>query len=142
MLLDVAPVIPLGASDVDAWPTAFLFDAVYANAVLHHFGTQQLKDEVQKNWMSTFYPEKIKNRAQVGYKEITEGSEKQAQERQQRHTSRNTSDILDILLHLPYMSVPLEKRQAMLKEAEEQAHAAERRSLEEKIDSWKKRTIS
>ncbi len=83
--------------------------------------------------MSTFYPE-IKNREQVGYKENTkEETEQQAQERQQRHTSRTVLDTLDIPLHLPSMSVPPEKRLAMSKEVEEEAHSAERRSLEEKI---------
>ena len=143
MLLGVSPGTPLRTSDADSWPPAILFDAVYASAVLHHFGTQELKDEVSTNWMSTFYHEEIRNRDQVGHKEITkEETEKQAQERQQRRTSRTAQDTLDILLYLSYMSVPPEKCQAMLKEAEEEAHAAERRSLEEKIESWNKRTIS
>jgi hypothetical protein len=38
---------PLRISDNDTlWPPAILFDAVYAGAVLHHVGTQTLKDEV------------------------------------------------------------------------------------------------
>jgi hypothetical protein len=36
------------------WPPATLFDAVYASAVLHNFGTQKLKDAVSKVWKDSF----------------------------------------------------------------------------------------
>ena len=145
MLLGVSPGTPLRTSNADSWPPAILFDAVYASAVLHHFGTQELKDEVSTNWMSTFYPEEIRNRDQVGHKEITKETEKQAQERQYfSHCSGHFGQSLSSAIYVGSTGEApgyVESSRG-LKEAEEEAHAAERRSLEEKIEPWKKRTIS
>ncbi|KAH8995408.1 hypothetical protein EDB92DRAFT_1846773, partial [Lactarius akahatsu] len=42
-------MVPSGStfqiSDIHRFPPAIIFDAVYAGAVLHHFGTQTLKDQ-------------------------------------------------------------------------------------------------
>jgi len=43
-------------SDTRKWPLAIFFNAIYAGAVLYHFGTQRLKNEVAKTWKDTFYP--------------------------------------------------------------------------------------
>ncbi|KAH8998378.1 hypothetical protein EDB86DRAFT_2774895, partial [Lactarius hatsudake] len=43
-------MVPSGStfqvSDIDRFPPAIIFDAVYAGAILHHFGMQTLKDIV------------------------------------------------------------------------------------------------
>jgi hypothetical protein len=36
-------------------PPAILFDAIYASAVLYHFGTQELKDQITKTWKDMAY---------------------------------------------------------------------------------------
>jgi len=38
---------PLRMSHTANWPPAILFDAVYASAVLHNFGTLELKNEIR-----------------------------------------------------------------------------------------------
>ena len=43
-------------SDTPQWPPAILFDAVYAGALLHHFGTQELKDTLATTWRDVFNP--------------------------------------------------------------------------------------
>ncbi len=52
------PTLPLGSplqiSDAAEWSPAILFDAVYADAVMHNFGTQTLIDEVAKTWKDTY----------------------------------------------------------------------------------------
>ncbi|KAI0289829.1 hypothetical protein BC826DRAFT_586927 [Russula brevipes] len=40
--------------DTSIWPPATLFDAIYASAVVHHFGTER-KDAL-KRWGDVFYP--------------------------------------------------------------------------------------
>lgn len=47
---------PLRLSDAPECPPPILLDAVYASAVLHHFGTRTLKDEVVATWKETFDP--------------------------------------------------------------------------------------
>src|SRR5882672_6804612 len=40
-------------SDMSVWPPAALFDAVYAGAVVHHFGIKE--PDFLKNWEGAFY---------------------------------------------------------------------------------------
>ncbi|KAF8070033.1 hypothetical protein FPV67DRAFT_1447890 [Lyophyllum atratum] len=140
---------PLRISDSPDWPPAILFDAVYASAVLHHFGTQALKDKVTTTWTDTFYPGAVMDRAHVELKLITdaqdvisERSQKQAEERQARYDSRAVPDTFDMLLALPYILVPRNELQVMLREANEKAAAAERRRVQEKVDIWNRRVIA
>ncbi len=63
---------PLRISDTPEWPPPILFDAVYASAVLHHFGTQTLKDEVAATWKDTFDPGGVMAAADANYKVITD----------------------------------------------------------------------
>jgi|SRR6266436_9193798 len=63
---------PLQISDVSEWPPAILFNAVYADAVCHHFSTWALKDEVTKTWKDTFYPSGVITAASADYKLLTD----------------------------------------------------------------------
>ena len=45
---------PLRLSHTPDWPPAFLFDGVYAGSVFHNFGTQELKDMVNKRWKASY----------------------------------------------------------------------------------------
>jgi hypothetical protein len=134
---------PLRISDTPDWPPAILFDAVYADAVLRHFGTQELKDGVAVTWKNIFCPDGVRTSAHADYKAITderatstERTQSQAQERMARYESRSGPDILDMLMTLPYIMVPQNELQAMSRAAREKAEAAEQRCVHEKVDTW------
>ncbi|SRR5258708_297172 len=69
------PTLPLGSplqmSDTSKWPPAILFNAIYADPVLHHFGTRTLKDEVTETWKDAFYPSGV-IAASTDYKLLTD----------------------------------------------------------------------
>ncbi|KAF9462692.1 hypothetical protein BDZ94DRAFT_1282844 [Collybia nuda] len=128
---------PLRISDTPDWPPAIVFDAVYASAVLHHFGTQILKDVIVKTWMDT-YAEGIMGQAHAEFKSITNARalaeakrQKRAQERQTRYEARAVPDTFDMLLAMPYIS-------AMLRNAEEKAATEEQECVQEKVETWKR----
>ena len=132
---------PLRISDTPAWPPTILFDAVYASTVLHHFGTQTLKDVVTATWMDTFYPVGVTDQAHA--EALTEErTQKHAQVRQARYDeARTVPDTFDMLLALPYILVPRNELQATLREAKEKAGAAEQRRVQEKVDAWNRQII-
>jgi hypothetical protein len=136
---------PLRISDTPEWPPPILFDAVYAGAVLHHFGTQLLKDEVVATWKDTFYPGGVMTMAHADCKVITderaataERTQNQAQDRKARYEARGGPDTFDMLMTLPYIMVPRNKLQAMLREAKAKAEATDQRHVQEKVDAWMK----
>jgi hypothetical protein len=136
---------PLRLSDTPEWPPPILFDAVYAGAVLHHFGTQILKDEAVATWKGTFYPGGVMTTAHVDYKVITneraaaaEKARNQTQDRKARYEARGGPDTLDMLMTLPYIMVPRNKLPDMLREAKAKAEATEQRRVQEKVDTWMK----
>jgi hypothetical protein len=124
---------PLQISDNPKWPPGILFDAVYAGAVLHHFGTQTLKDEVVATWKDTFYPGGVMTAADAAKR-----SRNQAQERGARYEARGGPDTLDMLMALPYILVPPNELQAVMREAKEKAEANEQRRVQEKVNTWMK----
>ncbi len=136
---------PLRISDTPEWPPPILFDAVYASAVLHHFGTQTLKDEVAATWKDTFDPGGVMAAADANYKVITDErsaaanrAQKRVQERGAHYQARTAPDAFDMLMTLPYIRVPREELKAVLREAEEKAEATEQRRVQEKVDTWRK----
>ena len=140
---------PLRFSDTPEWPTPILFDAVYAGAILHHFGTHMLKDEVVATWQETFYPGGVMTMAPADYKVITderaatvERTQNQTQDRKARHEARGSPDTFDMLMTLPYIMVPRNKLQAMLREAMAKAEATEQRRVQEKVDTWMKQIVT
>jgi hypothetical protein len=142
---------PLRVSETFDWPPAILFDAVYASTVLHHFGVQTLKEELAATWQDTFYPDGIMNQAQADQQAITnaraatmERKEMQVQECQARADAHACThpDTFDMLLALPYILVPRNELQAVLREAKEKAAAAEQRRVQEKVDTWSRQVIT
>ena len=138
---------PLRISDTPEWPTPILFDAVYASAVLHHFGTQTLKDEVATTWKDIFYPGSVTTATHAGYQVILDKKstaeqkvQQQAQEREARYQAPTVPDAFDMLMTLPYIRMPREELKAVFKEAEEKAEAMEQRRVREKVDSWMKQS--
>ena len=120
---------PLRISNTPEWPPTILFDAVYAGAVLHHFGTQTLKDEVTVTWKDIYRV--IVDEKSAAAKKV------QKQEREARYQAHAVPDAFDMLMTLPYIRVPREELQAVLREAEEQAEATEQRRVQEKVDTWR-----
>lgn len=130
--------IPLGSSvqilDTPLWPPAILLDAVYAGALLHHFGTQKLKDTVTSTWGEIFNPGGI-----MTTDEREEMIRLQALNRTSHHKAAEASsgpDTLDMLMALPYIMVPRDTLQDMLKGNEEKAKAIEQRRVDEKVNLW------
>jgi hypothetical protein len=131
---------PLQISDDPKWPPGILFDAVYAGAVLHHFGTQTLKDEVAATWKDTFYPGGVITAADADYKVTTDERAAAAKRsrNQARYEARGGPDTLDMLIALPYILIPPNELQAVRREAKEKAEANEQRRVQEKVNTWRK----
>ncbi|TFK23854.1 hypothetical protein FA15DRAFT_705047 [Coprinopsis marcescibilis] len=140
-------------SDTPEWPPAIIFDAVYASTVVHHFGNQKLKDEVNATWKDKFYPDGITTMAQAAYKGITderasarERTRNQAQDREARFDVRRGlqrgldrgPDILNFLTIMPYVLVPWEERLSVMGEVEEKAQAADQTCMRDKVENWMK----
>ncbi|KAF8888174.1 hypothetical protein CPB84DRAFT_1733273 [Gymnopilus junonius] len=136
-------------SNSPEWPPTILFDAVYAGAVLHHFGTQELKDVVSANWNDVFYPDGVMDQPHADYKKITYSRAednrkkgKQAQERMMRYDAHHGPDAFDTLMTLPYIMVPQNELKTMLREAKEKAEATEQKRVQEKVNAWNRQVIS
>ena len=123
---------PLRVSNTPEWPPTILFDAVYAGAVLHHFGTQTLKDEVTVTWKDIYRV--IVDEKSAAAKKV------QKQEREARYQAHAFPDAFDMLMFLPYIKVPTNDLEAAFMEAEEKAEAMEQRRAREKVDAWMKQS--
>ncbi|KAH8979302.1 hypothetical protein EDB92DRAFT_1905120, partial [Lactarius akahatsu] len=89
-------------SDIHRFPPAIIFDAVYAGAVLHHFGTQTLKDMVTANWEDTYSRAMTATDPRENLR-----SRMQAQKLDEVHDESHCEpDILDMLAFVPYCMVP------------------------------------
>ncbi|KAH8995406.1 hypothetical protein EDB92DRAFT_2052945 [Lactarius akahatsu] len=119
-------------SDIHRFPPAIIFDAVYAGAVLHHFGTQTLKDMVIANWEDTY------SRAMTATDPIESlRSRMQAQTLDEVHDESHCEpDILDMFAFVPYCMVPPDELRAAMSELREGAEAEECRRVEEKVEEW------
>lgn len=136
---------PLRISDNFKWPPVILFDAVYAGAVLHHFGTQTLKDEIAATWKDAFDSGGIMTAAHADDKAIIDeraAATKRTQDRAQGRKARRGPDTFDMLMTLPYIMVPRDELQATLREAKEKAEVAEQERVQEKVDTWMKQVTS
>jgi hypothetical protein len=99
---------PLRVPDTtDQWPPDILFDIVYAGAILHHFSTRALKDELSKSWKDAFYPGGVTTASQADHKAIIDQravakarTESQAQERQVRYETRRGPDLFAMFMIL------------------------------------------
>ncbi|KAF8882623.1 hypothetical protein CPB84DRAFT_1686627, partial [Gymnopilus junonius] len=109
------------------YPPAILFDAIYASAVLHHFGTESLKDGITVAWQHTFHPGRHMH-LDAEYNSITNT----------REQASDQPDLFDMLMTLPYAMVPRDKIQAALREEEDKARVVEFRRVQEKVNVWLK----
>lgn len=138
-------------SDTSIWPPTMLFDAVYAGAVVHHFG---IKDpDFLKNWNGAFYPgggpmnaaeaDKRSRSDQADADKKVKDNEINARQkrRQARDRNREAHDAIhpiDMAMMYRFMFMDPENVRAYQKECEEVTAARERKGLEEKVNSWRK----
>ncbi|KAI0298172.1 hypothetical protein B0F90DRAFT_1735556, partial [Multifurca ochricompacta] len=100
----------LRIADSDDWPPAILFDAVYASAVLHHFGTDDFKDALSKFTKDTFYP---KGETEIKDERASEVERRQKwveerdarQEAQRGRRGETREELLDMLLFVPFVNM-------------------------------------
>jgi hypothetical protein len=133
-------------SDMSIWPPAALFDAVYASAVLHHFGFAVT--DISEKWGDVFYPggpTKVYDRRRRDQADADkENSSRQIAARQQRYErrdgrrgNRDAIDPCDLVMMYRCQAMEPEKVRAYLKGSEEIVAARERKGLEEKVNSWR-----
>ena len=110
-------------------------------ALLHHFGTQFLKELVADNWRESFYSGGIATATGAEYNAITDERAataertNQAQEHRELYEAHHEPDTLDIL---PYVLV----QPAKLRAAKENAEAEEQRHLRDKVDAWNRKVAA
>jgi hypothetical protein len=137
------PGFPLQLYNTPEDPPAILFNGIYAGAILHHYGTQALKDALAKTWRDMFYPGGVMDvahfdeqappvdslRTEISMQQNTAHDEAEA-------SSGHGLDMSDMLMVLPYVMVPPNELQAALRGAREVREAAELRHVQEKVDQW------
>ena len=131
------------------FPPDILFDAVYAGMVLYHFGTKRMRDGIFTKWKHHFYSNRPTTRANTDYMTILDESvaiaakrECEVQECNARYehlygAHHNTFDF--DLLAIPYLSVPPEELQSMVKaagEEEEKVKATEQKRVRNRVEEW------
>jgi len=127
-------------SDMSTWPPPALFDAVYASAVVRHFGIAI--EDVLKRWEGVFYPEGTMKAAHTNDERRRDhaDAEKDDNPRQRRHGrcgGRDTTHPHDIVMMYRFLAMEPENVRAYLNGCEEMAAAGERKAVEEKVSSWR-----
>ena len=130
--------------DMSIWPPTALFDAVYASAVVRHFGAALT--EILEKW-DVFYPGGPTKAAHIDDKRghdqadaDKENSSGQKVARQRRYERRGIHDVVDphdVAMMYRFLAMEPENVRAYLKGCEEMAAAGERKGLEEKVNSWR-----
>jgi hypothetical protein len=137
----------LRINDSADYPPAIIFDIVYATVIFRHFGTPSLRDSFNSTWKDKLYPHGVMTAAQGDHQATIKGrgageekKRKQNEERAERHRKRNrqVEDALDMIMIMPYIMMPPEEVDRMMREAEEKAEAERRRCVEEKVGAWLK----
>ena len=125
------------------FPPTILFDAVYASAVLKHFGTQTMRHHVGNVWRDTLYPRGVMTAARAAQQAITderivavERKRDQDEQREARYKACQPPDTFDMLMMLPYCMMPHDKVRRLLREAKEKAEEVERLRTEQKVSAW------
>jgi hypothetical protein len=117
-------------SDMSTWPPAVLFDAVYASAVVHHFGVALT--DVLKKWGDA--EDEISNLQKETRRRCYE---KRDGRRGIHHDDALKADLHDLLIIYRLQAMTPEKVGAYLERCEEMVATAERKRLEDKVNSWR-----
>ncbi|KAH9174456.1 hypothetical protein EDB89DRAFT_1953198 [Lactarius sanguifluus] len=128
---DCVPGSSFRITENTQFPPDILFDAVYAGFVLLHFGTEAMKESARK---------------EAAYGAITderttamERSPKQAldsNERHERRTRGQVDDLIGMVMAIPYILVSPDEHLETMRQAREEAEAAEQRLVHEKVEEW------
>ena len=143
-------------SSTSKWPPASLFEAVFANAVIHHFHAKNDNDEflkVLKKWDGMFCPgesmttEKATKKHHHDYHAEESAKHKEQKEDHNQHAEKHawnrgddwsgTVDVFDYLRILPCIAMGPEKTKKYLEECEEIAAAAKCKANEDRINAWR-----
>lgn len=121
---------PLRISDTATWPPAILFDAVYAGAVVHHFGTKALVAEFTASWESSYYPGGVTAATAANLKANTDrrAADKHKSETQ-AHDGPPSPDTFDMLLGLSSMFLPKDQILAAQRQLQEGVEAKKWESI-------------
>jgi hypothetical protein len=138
-------------ADTSIWPPVALFDAVYASAVLRHFGVAMT--DILENWRVVFCPDGPMKAAGVDNKRRRdqadadkETSNAQKAARQSRYDSerrygrrgvQSDFDAFDMLMMYRFQAMEPEKVRAHPEGYEEVAAARQRKRLDEKVNPWR-----
>lgn len=134
-------------SDMSTWPPAVFFDAVYASAVVHHFGFGVT--DILEKWGDMFYtPMKTahtngkhrRDRADADEDNsngLTVAQQRHYDRRGGRRSRHNAIHPHDVLMMYRFKAMEPEKVMAYIKGCKEIAAEKERKELEEKVNSWR-----
>jgi hypothetical protein len=124
-------------SDMSTWPPPALFDAVYASAVVRHFGIA-MKD-VSKRWEGVFGPMEAAHTNDKRRRDHADADKDDTPRKRRcgRRGGRDTIHPHDIVMMYRFLAMEPENVRAYLDGCEEMATAAERKVVEEKVNSWR-----
>jgi hypothetical protein len=118
-----------------------LFDAIYASAVVHHFGIE--KRDALKRWEDVLYsgePMKVAHTDIKSRRDPTNPDTARQERCGRRNGRRGVHDAIhphDVLMMYQFQAMEPETVRAYMDASEEMAVAAERKALEEKVYSWR-----
>jgi len=134
-------------SDTSIWPTSALFDAIYASAVVHHFGFALVA--VLKKWEDVFYPggptmavhvddRRRRDQADADKENSSKTARQKCYDRRDRRRGiHGAIDPYDVVMMYRFQAMEPDKVRSYLKGCAEMVAARERKGLEEKINSWR-----
>jgi len=133
------------SSDMSIWPPTALFEAVYASAVVYHFGFAVT--DIPEKWGDVFYPggptqpahtsDKRQRDQADANKENSNGQQAARQRRYGRRSIHDTTDPHDVFMRHRFKAMESENIRAYLEGCEEVVAARERKVLEGKVNSWR-----
>ncbi|KAH9013296.1 hypothetical protein EDB84DRAFT_1405364 [Lactarius hengduanensis] len=126
--------------NTNRFPPAVLFDIVYGGVMLHQFGTPNLQGRLANNWEDAFYQGGATTTRNAEYRAIL-GTRATAEETKQIHDRERDErwqarQHLDMATILPFIMVPPNELQALIREVREKAELAEKRRVCEKVEEW------
>jgi hypothetical protein len=130
-------------SDMSTWPPTVFFDAVYASAVVHHFGFGVT--DILEKWGDMFYTPMKTAHTNDKHRRDEENSSSGHKAARQRHyegrdgrrSRHNAIHPHDVLMMYQFKAMEPEKVMAYIKGCREIEAQKERKELEEKVNSWR-----
>ena len=135
--------VPSSDDKKSNWPPTSLFEAIYASAIMCHFGAVPV--DLFKSWEKVFYePDRTSNKCQHDQADAKKENckrqkteQQQCYNEQQRHRDGGGFDAFDVLMMIPFMVMPAEKARDYFDGCEKMAAEKEQEGLEVKVNSWR-----